>query len=162
MSIFCAAFNAVGVTLAQDIFSITAPSTCRVRLRDVKLSQYSDFGNLQAEILSVLLIRDYTSNSSGGSLLTATNLNKSGATSTATVRSNDTVLASGGSPITLIADGLNVASGWTLRDALHLSDNRINLPQEGIWIDRSGRLVVRITAPADSLTMNGVIVLEEV
>jgi hypothetical protein len=162
MSVFTATFSAVAVTAAQDIFSILAPATCRVRIRDIKLMQYSDFGDAQAEILSVLLIYGNTVAGSVGTAVTPNNLHPwTSAVATATVRANDTTPASGGTPLTLVADGWNVASGWSLRDSLRLSDDRINLPTEGIWIERGGRLCVRITAPADSLTCNGTLVFEE-
>jgi hypothetical protein len=163
MSVFTAPFNAVAVTAAQDIFSIVAPSTCRIRVRDIKLMQYSDFGNAEAETLSVQLIYGNTVAGSGGAAVTPVNLHPwNAATATATVRRNDTTVASGGSPKTLLADGWNVASGWSMRDVLRLSDNRINIPSEALWIERGDRLCVRITAPADSLTCNGTLAFEEV
>ena len=61
----------------------------------------------------------------------------------------------------MLADAFNVAAGWSLRDSMRLSDAREANTQEGIWLAASGRLVVRITAPADSLTMNGTLVFEE-
>ena len=61
----------------------------------------------------------------------------------------------------MLADAFNVAAGWSLRDSMRLSDAREANPQEGIWLTASGRLVVRITALADSLTMNGTLVFEE-
>ena len=160
MSIFTATFTAVAVTAAQEVFCITAPATCRIRIRDIKVGQYSDFGDAQAEILSILLIRDYTTTSSGGSAVTANNLQPWGAAASAVVRANDTGLAANGTPLTLVSDVFNVAAGWSLRDAIGLAE--YNVPSEGIWIAAGGRLVVRITAPADSLTMNGTLVFEEV
>ena len=60
MSIFSAAFAGVAVSAAQDVFEIVAGSTKRVILRKIFLGQYTDFGDANAEILSVQIIRGYT------------------------------------------------------------------------------------------------------
>jgi multidrug resistance efflux pump len=67
MAVYTATFNAVAVTAAQDLFSIVAPSDGRVVIRELRIGQYSDFGDAQAEILPILLIRGYTVAGSVGS-----------------------------------------------------------------------------------------------
>src|ERR1041384_3904542 len=70
MSVYVATFSAVAVTAAQDAFEIVAPSNSRVAIREISLGQYSDSGDAQAELLSVLLIRGHGTAGTGGSVLT--------------------------------------------------------------------------------------------
>lgn len=70
-AVFSATFSAVAVSAAQDLFEIVAPNTSRVAIRSISLGQYSDAGDAQAEMLSVPLIRGYTT--SGGTSVTPIN-----------------------------------------------------------------------------------------
>lgn len=150
---FSATFTAVAVTAAQDVFEITAPATRRVRIHDIRLGQYSDAGDAAAELLSVLVIRGYTVSGSGGSAPTPANLiSDSTRAAQSSVEVNNTTVASAGTAVTLLADAWNVQAGAWIAP---LGD------RNAILIGPSVRLVVRITAPADSLTMNGTIVFEE-
>ncbi len=148
---YTATFSAASVSAAQDVFEIVAPSTDPLFIKFISLGQYSDFGDAQAEILSVLIIRGYTtSGSSGGTPPTPQRL-LGGTGSNATVEINNTSVAANGSPITVWADSFNVAAGWVWPPAKDMV----------IGLAPSERLVVRITAPADALTMNGTISWEE-
>jgi hypothetical protein len=160
MAIFTSVVAAVAVTAAQDVFEITAPSNSNVLIRDIKIGQYSDFGDAAAEILSVTVIRGYTVSGSGGSASTPSNLKSVGPAAVSSVEINNTTVANTGSAVTLIADAFNIQAGWSLRDVLSLPDAARD-PKLGIWLAPSERLVVRITAPADSLTMNATLVFEE-
>lgn len=152
--IFAATFSAVAVTAAQDVFEITAPSTSKVLIREIRLGQYSDAGDAQAELLSVLIQRGYTVSGSGGSSSTPAKFRgHTGAPSAAsTVEMNNTTVANTGSAVTLLADTFNVQAGWRYYPA----------PEDRIVIEPGVILVVRITAPADSLTMNGTLVFQEI
>ena len=154
MAIFVATFAAVAVTAAQDVFEIVAPATTRLTIREIRLGQYSDPGDAQAEMLSVQIIRGYTTSGSGGASVTPVNFSPvSGAASpVATVERNNTTVAQDGTGAVLLADTFNVMGGWRYYP----------VPEERIEVGVSQRLVVRITAPADSLTMNGTMVYEEV
>lgn len=154
MAIFVASFTAVAVTAAQDLFEIVAPSNSRVKIREIRLGQYSDAGDAAAELLSLTIIRGYTVSGSGGSSVTPVNLSPvSGAlASTTTVEANNTTVANTGTVVTLLSDSFNIAGGFRYYP----------VPEERIEIGVSQRLVIRITAPADSLTMNGTVVFEEV
>lgn len=158
--VYTATFSAVAATAAQDVFEITAPANSRVKIIDCKLGQYTDFGDAAAEILSVLVIRGFTTTGTGGSSVTPANiLGHTGAmTATSVVKANNTTVATNGTGVTLVADVMNVAAGWSLRDTL--SRGYENVPE--IILSNSQRLVIRITAPADSLTMNGTLIFEEI
>lgn len=149
--VYSATFSGVAATAAQDVFELVAPSNARLTIRKVLVGQYSDFGDAQAEILSVTILRGHTSSGSGGSTPTPVSVNGYAPPSAATVEANNTTVASGGSPETVIADVVNVAAGWYYEPP----------PEERISISDGERLVFRINAPADSLTLNGTVVFEE-
>lgn len=148
LTTYAATFSAVGMSAAQDVFEIVSPSTHRVRIRKIILSQYSDFGDAQAELISVKVIRGYTTSGSGGSSATPVNFKPWGSAAASTVEINNTTVAQDGTGVVLVADAWNVAAGWWL--------------PEPIWLDVSSRLVVRITAPVDSVTGNGTMIFDEV
>lgn len=150
-SIFSATFSAIAVSAAQDVFELVTPATKRAILRRIILGQYSDVGDAAAEILSVLLITGYTTSGSVGAAVTPSPLHNNGLVSVCTVERNNTTLAQDGTPLILYADTFNIAPGWVY-DPPH--DERIILPA-------STRLVCRITAPIDALTMNGTLIFEE-
>ena len=154
MAIFVATFAAVAVTAAQDVFEIVAPASSRLLIREIRLGQYSDAADAQAEMLSVQIIRGYTTSGSGGASVTPVNFSPvSGAASpVATVERNNTTVAQDGTGAVLLADSFNVMGGWRYYP----------VPEERIEVGVSQRLVVRITAPADALTMNGTLVYEEI
>lgn len=157
-SIFTATFSAVAVTAAQDLFEITAAGTAgtgarRVGIRQIRIGQYSDFGDAQAEILSITLIRGYTVTGSGGTTVTPAPTLSAAAVALSTVKANNTTVANTGTAATLIADVMNVAAGWIWQCATDLSDVK--------WLAGGERGVLRLSVPADSLTMNGTIWFEE-
>lgn len=154
MPIYVATCAAVAVTAAQDVFELVTHATSRVRIKEIRLGQYTDFGDAAAEMLSVLVIRGNATSGSGGSTATPVNLSPlSGALAAVTVvEINNTTVASTGSPVTLVADAWNIQRGWLWR---------ARCKEEEIEVGVSSRLVVRITAPADSITLNGTIVFEE-
>ena len=149
--VFAATISAVAVTAAQDVFSILAPGNKRVKIREVVLSQYTDFGDAAAEILSVLVVRGYTTVGSGGSAVTPRNLVSAGGGTGASIRANDTSVATGGTAEVLRATSWNIQSEW-----VYIPDQ----PERAVLMPGQ-RLVVRITAPADSITLNATLVFEE-
>ncbi|MCC6737072.1 MAG: hypothetical protein IT534_13230 [Bauldia sp.] len=149
-NIFQGAFSAVAVAGAQDVFEITAAATHIVDLREVRLGQYSDAGDTAAEMLSVEIIRGHTTSGSGGAALAIHTLQGAGAPASS-VEANNTTLASNGVARTMLADSFAIAGGFRWRPP---ADERIQ-------IQPGERAVVRISAPADALTMNGTIVIEE-
>lgn len=150
--VFSATINAVAVTAAQDVFAIVAPGNRRVRIREVLISQYTDFGDAAAEIISVLIVRGYTTAGTGGSVVTPRNLDPTGGGAGASVRANDTSVATTGTAEVLRATSWNIQSEW-----LYIPDQ-----SERAILRPNQRLVVRITAPADSITMNATLVFEEI
>lgn len=154
MEIYTATVNAVAVSAAQDIFEIVTPATTRAVIREIRIGQYSDAGDSQAELLSVLIIRGYTVSGSGGSTPTPLSLYKRSTgtpTSACTVEANNTTVANTGTAEVLFADTWNVQTPFIYKPD---TDERLRM-------DYSQRVVVRITAPSDSITLNATLVYEE-
>lgn len=155
MAIFAVTFSAVAVSAAQDLFEINTPAGARVVIREVRFGQYSDAGAVESELISVLMIRAYATSGSGGSAATPVNISghTGSITPGTTAEVNNTTVASTGSPITLFADAWNVQAPflWIPTEKEHR-----------IVLEASQRFVVRITAPADAITLNGTLLFEEV
>lgn len=161
-----AAGDTGGSNSGQDFFELSAPATTQFKLREVRIGQFSDAGDAAAELLSVRIIRfrgaqgDTGTMGSGGTSATPRNIHgHSGAPSASvTVRKNNTVLAQDtGAPVaatadTLIADAFNVQAGWWYYPP----------EEEMILVEANDRLVVRLSAAADALSMNGTVVFEEI
>lgn len=154
MAIYFATFSNVALSAAQDVFEITAPTVAPVAIREISIGQYSDFGDAQSELISVILKRGNTTTGSGGTTLTPnTRSGRAGLTAaSAVVKANNTTVATSGSPVDLVAETFNVAAGWSYRP----------LPEERIVVQPGVRLVCRITAPTDAITANGTIIFEEI
>lgn len=153
MAIFTGTFSAVAISAAQDLFEIVAPANSDVSIRKVMLGQYSDFGDAAAELISITVVRGFTTSGSGGTAVTPANIkgHTGAVASTTVVEANNTTVAQDGTGVTMLADTFNVAAGWYYDPP----------KDERIVVGAGKRLVVRITAPADALTMNGTIIFEE-
>lgn len=144
-------FNAIAVTAAQDLFEVNAASGKPCWVTGVELSQYTEFGDAQDELLSLLWIQTHSTSGSGGGTITP--VSEAGQTAfSGTVERNNTTQATGGSPVTVRASSWNVRGGYQM-----LWD-----PLKWLYVPSSGRLVLAQTAPADSITMNGTLFLAEV
>lgn len=162
MSVFTAIFADVALAAAQDLFEIVAPSNSRLRIREIRVGQYSDPVASQ-NMIGIQIIRGHTTSGSGGTSVTPSNLQPWGRASGATVEANNTTVAADGSPEILIADTFNDQAGWVWPGG----DDpmlRGGFDDGYIYLNPSQRLVVRITDPdaADNCTANGTIVFEEI
>lgn len=160
MTVFSAAFSAVAITAAQDLFEIVAPANSRVRLLEIDIGQYSDFGDAEAEILSLTVHRGHTTSGSGGSTVTPVRMGAYGAAAGSTVEANNTTVATTSGTL-LWATGWHVQAGFLWSPVEH-APRGVPAFRRHIIIKPSQRLVIRITAPADSLTTNGSILFEEI
>jgi hypothetical protein len=145
-------FSAVAVTAAQDLFEITPADDKPVRLRGLFVGQTSDAGDANDELLQVQIIRGYTTSGSGGSAPTPAPLSSIDTAAGFTAEVNNTTVANTGTAVTLHADTFNVRAGYQLW-----------FPPENCPMASQANttIVVRITAPADSLTMSGTLYVEE-
>lgn len=151
-NVYTVSFEGVVVTAVQDLFEINASSTKPLRILGLMLSQYTEEGDAQDELLRLRVRRGLATSGSGGSAPTPAPLSPSSAASSFTAEVNNTTQASTGSPVTLHVDAFNVRAGYCLI-----------LPPEMQWeIQVSGRLTIELNeAPADSVTMNGTLYVME-
>jgi hypothetical protein len=147
-------FSATAVTAAVDVFEVLAATGKPFILHEVVIAQSSDFGDSQAEGLSILIKRGITNTSgSGGSTVTPAKhaTNDSSAGPTAEILNTTQATSTGGSLTTIRADAWNVQGGYQY---LPTPETRpLFLPGE--------MCVVSMTAPADSITVSGTMVIEE-
>jgi len=143
--------SAVAVSAAQDVFELNVASDRSVILHEIGISQYSDAGDAQAELLSVQLITGYTTSGSGGSTPTPAHLQGT-VSASSTVEANNTTVANTGTAKTLLSDSWNVQIPYL----------KLWTPETRPEFKASTRAVVRITAPADAITLNGYMIFEEI
>jgi hypothetical protein len=155
MSIFTATFSAIAVSAAQDVFELTAHATSRIEICEVYLGQYSDAGDAAAEMLSVQIIRGHTTAGSGGAAVTPGRFAPWSRAAVTVVNRNNTTVAANGTGVILHAESFNVQGGWIYKP--QFTDHSNERPQ----VEVAQIIVVRITAPADAVTMNGTIKFRE-
>ena len=165
MTVFTAQFNGIAITAAsgtQDLFELVPDATTRLRLLEIELNQGSDFGDAQAEIRPLLIMRGHTTTGSGGAAVTPVNVNPYGRVSVTTVARNNTTLASAGSPETLLATGWHLQAGFIWRPPETLV--RGDPFRRHFLVKPSQRLVIRLaTAVADDLAdVSGTVTFEEI
>lgn len=158
--IFTATFSAIAVSAAQDAFELTTHATSRIEICEIFLGQYSDAGDAAAEMLSVQIIRGYTVPGSGGAAVTPGNFEPWSRAAVTTVARNNTTLANTGTAVILHSEAFNVQGGWLYKPFKGTEDNE--RPKVEAAGATNGLLVVRITAPADAVTMNGTIKWREI
>lgn len=142
-------FEEVAVTAAQDLFEVVAAADSVVLLHALYLSQSSEEADAQAEMLPLLIHRGSTSGS-GGSTPTPAPMNLGDAAFGGTAEANNTTQSTEGTFIH--ADSWNVQIPYQL----------IWTPEMRPVISPSGRIIVELqAAPADSVTMNGTLYVEE-
>lgn len=148
---YAVTFAAATVSAAQDLFEITCAASGTLELVGVVLGQSSDYGDAQAEGLSLSIVRGYTTSGSGGAAATPVALNSGDGAATSACEVNNTTLATAGTAVTLHADAYNVQAGY-----------QIWWPPEARPTVRGGeRVVVRQTAPADAITQSGTLYFQE-
>lgn len=145
-------FNAVAITAAQDLFEITPADDKPVNLLGLFLGQTTDFGDAQDETLGLQIIRGHATGGSGGSAPTPGPMDGIDTAAGFTAEVNNTTVATTGSTVTLWSDAWNVRAGY------------------GLWFPEGTQprasqanttIVVRMTAPTDSITANGTLVVAE-
>lgn len=152
----------IAVAGGSDQFELTAPANSRVRIRECRLGQYSDFGDAAAEILNVRVIMFLGGDTGGGGngvAVTPSPTLGSGDTGgggcivkrSADVKATDTGLATTVTK-TLISDAMNIAAGWWYYPP----------EEEMIVLEPLDRLVVRCSKATDPLSMAGTLIYEEI
>lgn len=146
---YTASFAEIAVTAAQDALEISAATDGVVEILSCRISQSTDEGDAQAEMLPITISRAATSGSGGAAVTPRPHVLGHPAFGGGAERNNTT---QAGTPVVIVADAFNVQAGWLY----------VPVPEERIWLPPSGIAVVTLNvAPADSLTMNGSITFAE-
>lgn len=151
MPMYSVTFSAVAVSAQSDLFEVVCPSAGLVFIHGYELFQTSDHGDAQAEGLQLLWVRGHTTSGSGGSSATPVKQTTIDAAASATCEVNNTTIASSGTTTTYMAGGWNVQGGaekwWT--------------PETRPILRNAERGVLRMSAPADAITLSGTLYFEE-
>lgn len=150
--IYTVQFAGTAVAAQTDLFEITPADDKPLAVIGCFFGQDTDEGDAQAEMLSYSVIRGFTNSGSGGSAATIRALEASDAAASFTAEVTNGVVANTGTEEILHRDAFNVQVG-----------EKLWLPDGCEWrVNQSNtRLVVRIAAPADSLTMYGTLYVRE-
>ena len=154
MRTYTVQFNAVAVTGAQDLIEIVGHASRVAKIIAFGISQYTDVGDAAEELMSILLKSGQTTSGSGGSSYTPVPLDFANTVAAGfTAEINNTTKAGTGTIVT------HYATAWNVRSPLD-----IILPEPMQIILPAGRRATLelLGAPADSLTMNGYMVVEEI
>jgi hypothetical protein len=148
-------FSATSVSAAVDAFEVLASASKPFVLHEVTIAQSSDYGDAQAEGLSVLIKKatgSYTSGSGGSTVTPAKHLtNDAAAGPTAEVCNTTQAAAGSGALTTIRAEAFNVQAGYQY----------LPTPEQRITFLAAEAVVVSITAPADAVTLSGTLIFEE-
>ena len=135
-----------------DLLELNTGSAKVTRLHSLYIGQTTDMGDAQAEALTVQFITGHTTSGSGGTAPTPVALSAAFGAASATAEANNTTIASTGTTAIRHADVWNIALPYQYRPT----------PEERIDLAPSTRLVVRLSAPADTITTTFTAIFEEI
>lgn len=145
-------FDGIAVTAAVDLFEILPASQKPVSLHGLFLSQSSDVGDTEEEILRINVVRGNTTSGSGGASVTPRPMDSNSTAAGATCERTNTTAASAGTAVTLHSEAFNIRTGYGLWWT----------PETRPRAQNATLIVVRLAAaPSDSLTMSGTLYFEE-
>lgn len=148
--VYSASFEEVAVTAVQDLFELVAPADAAVSVHSITVTQSSDAGDAQAEMLPILIHRG-TASGSGGSVVTPSPLAVGDSAFGGVVEANNTTQSVEGT--FLHAEAFNIQIGFYY----------LPPPEDRPIVSPSALFIVELqAAPSDELTMNGTIVFEEI
>jgi hypothetical protein len=138
-------------TAAFDAIELVEPGTGLVLVRRVLLWQTSDIGDAAEEVLRCEWVRGHATSGSAGQTTVITPLNSFDAAATFTAELLNTTIASTGTPLSL------APMGWNVRIPLDV----LYPPGEYIVARNGERVVFRVSAPADAITVNAACLVEQ-
>lgn len=151
--IYTAQFNGVAVTAQQDFFEIVSSATRVVVIHELGLSQLTEIKDAEEEMLLILMKSGQTTTGSGGSSPTMVTREFGSNAAAATVKANNTTKATVGTIVT------HYNWHWNVRVPFQM----IWTPETRPVLSPSRRGTVELaTTPADSVTVGGYLVWEEI
>jgi len=139
------------LSAAADLFEIVAPAAGTVKLAALSIGQTTDYGDAQAEGLMLTIKRGNTTSGSGGSSATPAPLNSSDAAAAGTYEVGNTTQATGGSPVTLWQDAVNVQAGYQFVWPAGMEPT----------VRNSERMVIALSAPTDPVSWSATALIVE-
>jgi hypothetical protein len=151
---YSSVLDTIGTTAAIDLFELLAPADAAVVIHELRLSQSTEFGDVQAEQLEILLKRVTGAPTSGsGGTANANPLAGGQAAAGSICEAGNTTKLTGGTQVNLLREAWNVSVGFFW----------IPTPETRIIISPSTRLVVElITTPNDAIDLHGTLIFEEI
>ena len=151
--IYTVTFRGVAATAVQDLFEISPADDKPCAIAGLFLSQDTDAGDSEEEVLDLRIRRGNSTSGSGGSSGTAEAIDPSDAAAGFSSEVNNTTQASAGTVDELHADAWNVRIPYSM----WWPENCRPKANQG-----NTTLCVSLeTAPADSITISGTIYIEE-
>ena len=151
--LYTVSFSGVAATVQQDLFEINVASTKVVKIHEIHLSQLTEIKDAEEEMLLILAKSGATTSGSGGTTPTAIPNEIGDAAYGGTVEVNNTTKSSTGTIVT------HNVWHWNVRVPFDV----IFTPENRKAVAPSGRYVVELaTTPADSITLGGYMVIEEI
>jgi len=149
-------FNGVAVTAQQDFFEITAATGKPCVVHSIEIEQTTEVGDAGEENLAILLKRGTSATTSGTGGTQATAVvpqNSADAAAGLTADINNTTKMSGGTITTMRS------WAWNVRIPFF----KVFTPETRPTVVPGERLTVELgTTPADSITINGTLMVEEI
>lgn len=155
---YTATFKSTAVTAAQDLFEIAAPTDAVVIVHEFGLFQTTELGDAAEEQLLLTTNRGVgtVTSGSGGASVTPQPISDGDTAFGGTVERNNTTIMAVGTG-TLETD-LEVMA-WNIR----MPFQKIYTPETRPVISPGNRWTIELeSAPADSITMHGYVIFEEV
>lgn len=147
--------TAQSVSAAVDLFELLAASGKPFVLHEIVVAQASDYGDAQAEGLSLAIKRatgSYTSGSGGSTPTPAKHATNDAAAGVTAETLNTTQASAGTGALTTIrSEAFNVQAGYQY----------LPTPEQRIVFLPAEACVVSLTAPADAITLSATAVIEE-
>lgn len=148
-------FDEVAVTAQQDLFMLAPATNKPIWIHEIVITQSTEVAEAQEEWLHLRIVRGFATVGSGGSSFTPTPLLVADAAAGVTARINDTskAVVGGGTTEVLRSDNFMVRSGYYY----------LPTPETRLFCNAVGtRICVQLnTTPADSVTMSGSLIFEE-
>lgn len=150
--IYTVPISAVAFTVQVDAFELTPADDKPVEIVGLMLGQSTDFGDAQDEQLTITIIRGFTASGSGGSTPTPGPVDQNDTAAGFTAETMNTTVATTGTSVKLHEDVFNVRAGYA---------NWWPIGTEPKASQANTTLLVRISVPADSLTLSGTLYVRE-
>jgi hypothetical protein len=143
--------TAASPTAQFDAIELTDAGTGVVKVLRVHMWQTTDLGDAQEEVLRVEWVRGHATSGSGGQTTVITPQDSRDAAAGVAAELLNTTIASTGTPLSLAVDG------WNIR----IPYDKLYPPGQEIIARNGERIVFRVAAPADAITVNASCLIEE-